>query len=337
MCPTRVTGKKRTRVVCQLCGEAGHEAGDCPYSEAEDPNDGRDGGGEGAAGEDDVEADEEADDEEEDEATSETPSEAGSCLLCHAKRNEDCVDEACLNRERRCDRLERRKRAAEAKAAKLRRLSSGSKSKAAAGTDETAVKGQSVAGLTTDEILKLSAEKVAHLNLKQIILLPETYYAWVNGPKKSADCRERHRQLFETLNQVLALDGSKALASNQHITAADVERARRELTHLKDALDPSVPMGKRIASLAKEKGYELVAFREAQTHGWSAVRRALEVHRQEAQVSRPWAQALAKGVQAAKASSPGRGSGKGGGGGRGGRAGGRGGRGSSGGRGPGHS
>ena len=315
VCPNRMsTGKRRRVEECQLCGEGGHVAKACPADGGDD--------GDGAL-DDEVDGmldDGGAEEDEDEDGRSDT----GSCYLCHADKTEGCRDPDCLNKERRDDRLAR-KRAAKAKAAAAAGGGGGSSGGGGAGGGVDA----KVGGHTPDDVLKMTTDQVGKLPLKNIVLLPETYFAWINAPKTLPEKRERHRQLMESLRTIHGLDGAGRAAAGAtgdgtpRVSTADVDRARRDFEKLKGLLAPDASLGKRLCDTARDMGYDLVAYREAQTHGWAAVRRAQEVFNSDGQVSRGWAQALAKGIAQAKQ----QGSGGGGRGGRGGagRRGGRGG------------
>ena len=288
-CPSRSRLGKRghgASSVCQVCNQPGHTAKECEA-------DGGGGGEESSEDEDDESSGGEAS-----EADSATPSETGSCYLCHAAKGDECSS-GCKSETARAARIARQAEAAAA--AKRRKLEAKQASAGSAGS-AAVPSPERVAGPSTDEILKLKETEVARLDLKQVIMLPECLLPWINGPKKLADRKERHRQVFETL-KVLILDDSTDAGSGDRakVSPLDLERARRELERMKQLTAPDVAPGKRIATLSQDFGYEMIAFKDARVHGWPAVRQAQKIFRSEAMVSRPWAQALSKGVAAAKA------------------------------------
>ena len=230
--------------------------------------------------------------------------------MCHASRTEECKEPTCPSKRVRADRLARAQGKKDAKGRK--------------GKPKPAQELLSrVGGPTPDQILQLDAKEVAKLELRQIFMLPEVYMSWINGEKTKAGRSERHRQLFEALRDTY-LDSSARETGDgtgSKLSKFDHERARRDLARLRDLADPATSAATRVENLVQKFGYDMVAYKDAQTHGWPAVRKAQAVFASEAQVSRGWAQALSKGVAQAKAASTsqparqgrGRGKGKGGG------------------------
>ena len=272
-----------------------------------------DGGGDGDAsssGDEDGDAsDSDGGASSESEATSQTPSESGSCYMCKADRKSECVDPSCPAAPTRAARLSRREaarrsssRAAGAAGAaggdKTRSSSTKVKARKTKETDD-APSVTRIAPPGPDEILKMAPEDVGKLDLRQIVLLPETHIVWINSPKALADKRERHRVLYAALKDVI-LETSAKSSESPRVSVIDTQQARRDLERLRELNDPTVAPTKRLAMHAHLMGYDLVAYREAKTHGWPAVRAAQELFQSESQVQRGWAQAIAKGVASIK-------------------------------------
>ena len=271
VCPSRTSTGRRLRSsekVCQLCDQVGHDATACPAEGGGDEED------------DDHADDPEDDDDEDDEDPDATKSQTGSCYLCCAGSREPCKDPACPSKEARDDRLHR--------------LSKKGKTT----SQLTAL--ATVGGPSPDDILKLKPSQLAGLPLKHIYMLPEVYAPWIQAPRTGAEKVERHRQLFDTLRTTY-FESRASSGEASKVSPYDTDRARRDLERLRDLLDPSSTATQRVQHIAQQLGYDMIAFRDASNVGWAAVRKAQEVFRAEAQVSRSWAQALAKGVSAAKA------------------------------------
>ena len=298
VCPSRPMMSPATAAVkCQLCDEHGHSASQCGNSPG--------GGGPGTGPTTGVRG-------PQDDAGEESG--ASTCDICDAPHGVDCDDSDCGMYE---DRLERnecskrgKRRAKEPAAAAAGAGASG----AGAGAGGDATKTTGIGGLTEKDILAMAPADVAKLNKKAIIGFPEAYHPWIEGVTGRREKSDRHTQFMAALRAMTTPRAGKAGMLSQ----VDLDVLSRDLDLLSDLLDPAVPMGERIRTFAREKGRDMLAYRDAAKLGWRTVRSAQDLYRGQAQTSKEWNRCLRQAKQEGTRQSGGRG-GAGGRGGRGGR------------------
>lgn len=162
---------------------------------------------------------------------------------------------------------------------------------------------------SASDILKMSPSAIASLHHRLIVMLPATWldYIWAGPPAERVD---RHRALKEAVSMAAGLHSSAAKPAAE-IHPMDTERTMKVLSSIFDLLDPSAgPLDakhrSRIRSDVKNRGLEIVAYREARSSGWKVARKAMDIYTADSQVDKLWTQA----VKAANAQlSPGGGAG----------------------------
>ena len=274
-CPSRKP--KDLKTFCQLCGVEGHKAKEC---EADD-----DGSSDGS-----------------DDAVSE-------CCLCYAVEGEECVDPDCMRAVERKDRLE----AASAKPPPTKKPKLGE-------TKEEHTPAVTASGSTVvvkpDDILKMSASQLATLKVGQIVLLPPVWLPWLRSLPK-AERVEAHRRLIQGIRLVLTLDRP---SPDDKTGKGDLFSAEEDLEEVSKLLDPTgdylvATLISKMQQVVESRGNNLRAYKEAKVHGWTPVRKAMELFKGEGQAEKSWTTALSKaGVTTSekpKAPSPDRGSGGG--------------------------
>ena len=262
-CPKRAEKRQR----CQLCDQVGHLAIDCPNDDPEEEQ----------------ELEEEADGDVVDLG-------AKPCPVCEAPANEVCEISCETGGGPRNDSIGLRKARAQA--------TSAGASKVAKLEAEGSVKGP----LTPAEILALDVPKLIQLKVRQILLLPPVWRAWIWGRSPSSRV-DAHRQLMDALRAVMRVQDEKT--ESGQFSASDLHHAKEALEMVENLLDPRPDMSiaahiARIDAATVARGMDLLAFKDARTHTWKVVRRAQDIYSGEQSQDKAWTAALTRAETEAK-------------------------------------
>ena len=261
-CPNRAAKRQR----CQLCDQLGHLAIDCPNDDPEE-------------------------EQEEEEEDGDVDAGAKPCPVCEAAANEVCEISCETGGSHRNDSIGLRKARAQA-------ASGTQKSKVAKLEVEGSVKGP----LTPAEILALDVPKLIQLKVRQILLLPPVWRAWIWGRSPSSRV-DAHRQLMDALRAVMRVQDEKT--DTGQFSASDIHHAKEALEMVENLLDPRPDMSiaahiARIDAATVARGMDLLAFKDARTHSWKVVRRAQDIYSGEQSQDKAWTAALTRAETEAK-------------------------------------
>jgi hypothetical protein len=306
-CPSRTRATKRRR--CQLCDQVGHTASDCPQGDVQS----------------------EADSTSSSSSTSSNNSAVSACAVCDAPPNIECAG-SCQGAGSRNARIEEKEEDGSSDddvsegegtatttpppPAKTRKPSKGAAAAAkTARTSSVAVVAAVSAArtvITPEKILKMRQEDIARLEVGRIVMLPETWRAWV----WSRDVASRPSAYEKLLKAVQQLTGHERLITggvpdSDKIQPQDARRAEEHFEELKMLLDPAggislAAMGAKVANSIRLRGQDLRAFISAKKEGWPIVRKAQDLEKGLRLVEKSWTSSLdkAKRLDAGNASPP---------------------------------